>query len=102
MTRTIDVSGLPAPVVNEIERLIETIRHNLSAAEIEAPLARELSAIPRMPARLPPVSELAAEQGVILPQDVNKLMGLGVECWDSDEEFDEFLKWLESARPTGV
>jgi hypothetical protein len=56
------------------------------------------SAIP-LPARpSKTVEELAAEQGVQLPQNLDRLLGAGAQLWDSDAEFDEFLGWLRVAR----
>src|SRR5216684_5588491 len=58
-------------------------------------------------APLPPVAdfwrtrsaeELAAEQGVQLPQDVDHLIGQGAECWDSDADFERWMKWLREIR----
>ncbi len=42
--------------------------------------------------------ELAAEQGIDGPQDLDGLIGDGAELWDTDEEFDEFLRGIEARR----
>jgi type II secretory pathway component PulM len=43
------------------------------------------------------IEELAAEQGVELPQNLDRLFGAGEQLWDNDAEFDEFLRWLNDA-----
>ena len=43
------------------------------------------------------IEELAAEQGVQLPQDFDRLLGAGAQLWDNDAEFDQFLRWLNDA-----
>jgi hypothetical protein len=47
------------------------------------------------------IEELAAEQGVSLPQDLDSLIGQGKDLWDSDEEFEAWLKDLNEARREG-
>ncbi len=37
------------------------------------------------------LDELAAEQGVKLPQDKQAMLGEGADLWESDKEFDDFL-----------
>lgn len=44
------------------------------------------------------IEELAAEQGVEQPQSIERLFGAGTDLWDSDEEFDKFLDWIENMR----
>ncbi len=38
--------------------------------------------------------ELAAQQGVRIPQNLDQLLGAGSQLWDNDADFDEFLCWL--------
>lgn len=49
-----------------------------------------------------PVGQLAAEQGVTVPQDVNGLIGAGAGLWDTDEEFEAFQRWLTEGRREGA
>ena len=44
------------------------------------------------------IEELAAEQGVKLPQDLDELLGKGRDLWDDDEDFEQFLKWLNDPK----
>jgi hypothetical protein len=43
------------------------------------------------------IEELAAEQGVKLPQNLDELLGKGCDLWDDDEDFENFLRWLEDS-----
>ena len=49
------------------------------------------------------LDELAAEQGVgvITPQRWKELYGAGKHLWESDEEFEEFLKGIYERRQRG-
>jgi uncharacterized protein (DUF2384 family) len=47
------------------------------------------------------IEELAAEQGVSLPQDLDAMIGEGKDLWDSDEEFEAWLEDLQEARREG-
>jgi hypothetical protein len=47
------------------------------------------------------IEEIAAEQGVPLPQDLDSLIGQGKDLWSSDEEFEAWLKELNEARREG-
>ncbi|SRR6266852_238797 len=51
--------------------------------------------------RMRSVTEFALEQGVQLPQDVDQLIGQGAECWDSDADFERWMKWLAEIRLEG-
>jgi hypothetical protein len=44
MAQTIDVTGLPEPIIRDIERLVATLRARLRQAEGTRPPASELSA----------------------------------------------------------
>lgn len=44
------------------------------------------------------LDELAAEQGLRLPQSLDRLIGRGQDLWESDEEFEEFLRALTACR----
>lgn len=44
------------------------------------------------------VQELAADQGIKIPQDKRGLLGACADLWDSDEEFEEFLKGIYDRR----
>jgi hypothetical protein len=49
------------------------------------------------------IEQLAAEQGVSLPQDVDALLGRGAELWDSDDDLERFLAGIaERRRGDGV
>jgi len=52
---------------------------------------------------LRPLDELAAEQGVgiVTPQRWKEMYGAGKHLWESDEEFDEFLKGIYERRQRG-
>lgn len=52
--------------------------------------------LPAQPSKT--IEELAAEQGVELPQDLDRLFGAGEQLWDNDAEFDEFLRWLNDPK----
>jgi hypothetical protein len=44
------------------------------------------------------IDQLAAEQGVRLPQDIDALVGQGADLWDSDEELERFLAGVAERR----
>jgi hypothetical protein len=45
-----------------------------------------------------PVEELASEQGVSIPQDVDSLIGAGGDLWEDDEEFRTFVRGIYERR----
>lgn len=47
------------------------------------------------------IEELAAEQGVSIPQDINTLLGAGEGLWANDAEFEAFLAILGEIRRGG-
>ena len=47
------------------------------------------------------IEQLAAEQGISIPQDINQLLGAGKELWADDAEFEAFLEHLRESRRTG-
>jgi hypothetical protein len=47
------------------------------------------------------LAELAAEQGVTGPQDVDALFGAGADLWRDDADFEAFLAGLRESRRTG-
>jgi uncharacterized protein (DUF2384 family) len=47
------------------------------------------------------IEELAAEQGVALPQDLDAMIGAGKDLWDSDEEFEAWLEGIYRRRREG-
>ena len=47
------------------------------------------------------IEEIAAEQGVRLPQDLDAMFGEGKDLWDSDEDFEEWLKGIQERRKRG-
>ena len=53
------------------------------------------------PRRRKPLEELAAEQGVKPFTENDERIGAGHDLWESDEEFEEFLKWLRQSRREG-
>jgi hypothetical protein len=44
------------------------------------------------------IEQLAAEQGVRLPQNVDALVGQGADLWESDEELERFLSGVAERR----
>lgn len=48
------------------------------------------------------IDELAAEQGVSVPQDLDALLGAGKDLWADDAEFDAFLADLSECRRQGA
>jgi hypothetical protein len=50
------------------------------------------------------IDQLAAEQGVSLPQDIDSLIGQGADLWEDDEDFDRFLAGIAERRknPPGL
>ncbi len=47
------------------------------------------------------VEELAIEQGAPLIADFDAMFGEGKDLWDSDEDFEEWLKNLNESRRRG-
>ena len=48
------------------------------------------------------IAELAAEQGVRLQGQVDRVMGAGINLWASDEEFSEFVQGIYDRRREGL
>jgi hypothetical protein len=46
------------------------------------------------------IEQLAAEQGVSIPQNIDHLLGAGADLWADDAEFDAFLDSLRESRRT--
>jgi len=47
------------------------------------------------------LTELASEQGIIGPQDFDAICGAGADLWETDADFETFLKVLRDSRRTG-
>lgn len=47
------------------------------------------------------VEELAAEQGITLPQRIEDLLGAGKDLWKDDAELDAFLEDIRRQRKAG-
>lgn len=47
------------------------------------------------------VAELAKQQGIKLPVDVDDLIGKGRDLWKSDAEFEEFVSGIYERRRQG-
>jgi hypothetical protein len=47
------------------------------------------------------VEELAAEQGVEIPQRIEDLLGAGENLWKDDAELDAFLEFIRQQRKAG-
>ena len=48
------------------------------------------------------ISELAAEQGVRLEGQLERIMGAGVNLWASDKEFEGFVQGIYDRRREGL
>ena len=48
------------------------------------------------------IADLAAEQGVKLQGQVDRVMGAGANLWASDEEFGEFVQGIYDRRREGL
>jgi hypothetical protein len=57
--------------------------------------------VPAPERRTRSLAELAAEQGLTGPQDLDTLLGAGADLWDDDAEFEAFLADLRESRRTG-
>jgi hypothetical protein len=53
------------------------------------------------PRRRKTVEELAIEQGAPLIADFDAMLGEGKDLWDSDEDFEKWLKNLQESRRRG-
>ena len=42
-----------------------------------------------------PVERLAADQGITKPQSLDELTGAAADLWESDEDFERFLKFID-------
>jgi hypothetical protein len=47
------------------------------------------------------IEQLAAEQGVSIPQNLDDLLRAGADLWADDAEFDAYLESLRESRRTG-
>ena len=52
---------------------------------------------PHQMAKTKTIEQLATEQGVRLPQNLDELLGKGRDLSDDDEEFENFLRWLDDS-----
>ena len=50
----------------------------------------------------PTAEELAEEQGVEPPRDLDELIGQGSDLWESDEELDTFVAGIYQRRAQGT
>jgi hypothetical protein len=57
--------------------------------------------VPTPERRTRSMAELAAEQGVIGPQDFDALFGAGADLWPNDADFEAYLVSLRESRQTG-
>ena len=48
------------------------------------------------------IEELAAEQGVRLEGQLERILGAGADLWASDEEFEEFVRGIYDRRRQGL
>ena len=46
----------------------------------------------------PTVDELAAEQGITAPQQIDEMIGAAAGLWDDDEDFHRFLQGIHDRR----
>jgi hypothetical protein len=44
------------------------------------------------------IEQIAAEQGVSLPQNIDELVGQGADLWESDDDFERFLASVTERR----
>ena len=44
------------------------------------------------------VDELAAEQGIAVPQQLDAMIGAAAELWNDDRDFDRFVQAIHDAR----
>ena len=48
------------------------------------------------------IDELAEEQGIVAPQQLDRMIGAAADLWDSDEDFERFVnRGSEHRHPTG-
>ena len=45
------------------------------------------------------VDELAAEQGIAVPQSLDEMIGAAADLWDDDEDFDRFVQRIQDRLP---
>jgi len=48
------------------------------------------------------IEELAAEQGVRLEGQLERILGAGADLWASDEDFEEFVRGIYDRRREGL
>lgn len=48
------------------------------------------------------IAELAAEQGVMLEGQLERIMGAGADLWASNDEFEEFVQGIYDRRREGL
>ena len=51
--------------------------------------------------RVPVVDELAAEQGIAAPQQLDEIIGVAAELWDDERDFDSFVEGIHERRGEG-
>ena len=44
------------------------------------------------------VDELAAEQGIAVPQQLDEMVGAATELWNDDRDFDRFVQGIQDRR----
>ena len=48
--------------------------------------------------REPTIDELAAAQGITVPQSLNRMIGAATELWDSEVDFESFVTGINERR----
>ena len=114
-TRNDAVHSESAPDQGRINRLIETMkvvgeiermrhqRHKTSVNTLseQQPDASRPATVPGFWSELT-VDQLAAKQGIVVPQRLNAVIGAASDLWDDDEDFDVFVQGIHDRRLDGA
>ncbi len=90
-----------APMLGGTTDMDSTQHHEQpGAANIEAPNGEsdESSVPPGAFWRRPTIDELAARQGIAVPQPLDQLIGAAADLWDDDGDFDRFVQGIHDRR----
>ena len=113
MTRNRAVHLNPPPAKEKVERLIkamkEVVRMERARCRREKSVdakppnggADEFSAMRESFREERTLAELAVEQGVMTPQPMEEMIGVGAELWDDEEDFQRFVEGIHERRIEG-
>ena len=76
-------------------------RSKVSDTDLPYGGADEPSTVPEGFWQKRPIDELAVDQGIVVPQQIGKLLGAAAELWDDEDDFQSFVEGIHQRRIEG-